>query len=625
MKKLLKSRLFSSFLALIMILGLITVQTKEVKAETEDQIVTSEANIEEENNKAALEKGSVDITILHTNDTHGRVKADSSIIGIDTISAIKKSINNSILVDVGDTLHGLPFATMNKGEDIIALMKLAGYDVMTPGNHDFNYGYERLLELANMASTGVNSFPIISANVIKDNTTLLDANYIKEVDGVKLGFFGLTTPETAFKTNPNNVKGLEFASPIESAKKQVEELKAKGADIIVALAHIGTDESSEIVSTMIAKEVEGIDIIIDGHSHSNYPTGFEADNGTLIVSTGEYGANLGQVIITFNKDTNKITNKIASLIPKATAATQNPDEIVAQKIEEINEAQNALLSKVVGVSKVVLDGARENVRTGETNLGNLITDAMLYVTGAEIAITNGGGIRATINAGEITKQDVVSVLPFGNFIVTKYLTGAQIKDILEHGVKDYPATAGHFPHVAGINFVFDAEKAPGERIVSIKINGKDIDMDAKYLVAANDFMAAGGDDYPHFKDIKTENEFQALDEALEEYIKYLGEVNYSKEDRIVVGKAENPVENPEEPENPVDNSEEPEKTEEPKNPVENPEKPQDPQENNEIPGKGNELPYTGGNNPMYLLSLGLFITAIGSLLIVDRRKKAAEK
>lgn len=625
MKKLLKSRLFSSFLALIMILGLITVQTKEVKAETEDQIVTSEANIEEENNKAALEKGSVDITILHTNDTHGRVKADSSIIGIDTISAIKKSINNSILVDVGDTLHGLPFATMNKGEDIIALMKLAGYDVMTPGNHDFNYGYERLLELANMASTGVNSFPIISANVIKDNITLLDANYIKEVDGVKLGFFGLTTPETAFKTNPNNVKGLEFASPIESAKKQVEELKAKGADIIVALAHIGTDESSEIVSTMIAKEVEGIDIIIDGHSHSNYPTGFEADNGTLIVSTGEYGANLGQVIITFNKDTNKITNKIASLIPKATAATLNPDEIVAQKIEEINEAQNAVLSKVVGVSKVVLDGARENVRTGETNLGNLITDAMLYVTGAEIAITNGGGIRATINAGEITKQDVVSVLPFGNFIVTKYLTGAQIKDILEHGVKDYPATAGHFPHVAGINFVFDAEKAPGERIVSIKINGKDIDMDAKYLVAANDFMAAGGDDYPHFKDVKTENEFQALDEALEEYIKYLGEVNYSKEDRIVVGKAENPVENPEEPENPVDNPEEPEKPEEPKNPVENPEKPQDPQENNEIPGKGNELPYTGGNNPMYLLSLGLFITAIGSLLIVDRRKKAAEK
>ncbi|MBU5454203.1 bifunctional metallophosphatase/5'-nucleotidase [Caproiciproducens sp. MSJ-32] len=547
MKKLLKSRLFSSFLTLVMILGLITVQTKEVKAETEDQIVTSEANIEEENDQATLEKGSVDITILHTNDTHGRVKADSSVIGIDTISAIKKSINNSILVDVGDTLHGLPFATMNKGEDIIALMKLAGYDVMTPGNHDFNYGYERLLELANMASTGVNSFPIISANVIKDNITLLDANYIKEVDGVKLGFFGLTTPETAFKTNPNNVKGLEFASPIESAKKQVEELKAKGADIIVALAHIGTDESSEIVSTMIAKEVEGIDIIIDGHSHSNYPTGFEADNGTLIVSTGEYGANLGQVIITFNKDTNKITNKIASLIPKATAATLNPDEIVAQKIEEINEAQNAVLSKVVGVSKVVLDGARENVRTGETNLGNLITDAMLYVTGAEIAITNGGGIRATINAGEITKQDVVSVLPFGNFIVTKYLTGAQIKDILEHGVKDYPATAGHFPHVAGINFVFDAEKAPGERIVSIKINGKDIDMDAKYLVAANDFMAAGGDDYPHFKDVKTENEFQALDEALEEYIKYLGEVNYSKEDRIVVGKAENPVENPEEP------------------------------------------------------------------------------
>jgi LPXTG-motif cell wall-anchored protein len=483
-----------------------------------------------------LPSNDVEITILHTNDTHGRVKSDSSVIGIDTISAIKKSIPNSILVDAGDTLHGLPFATMNKGADIVTLMKLAGYDVMTPGNHDFNYGYQRLLELANMASEGSNGFPIISSNVMKGDKALLNSNIIKEIDGVKVGFFGLSTPETAYKTNPNNVIGINFNDPIESAKKQVGELKAKGADVIIAIAHIGTDDSSEITSPMIAKAVEGIDIIVDGHSHSKYPTGLEADNGTIIVSTGEYEANLGQVKIIVDKETKKLVNTVATLIPKSTASTIEADETVTSKIKEIDDAQNVILSKVIGNSKVVLDGARENARTKETNLGNLITDAMLYVTGAQIAITNGGGIRDSINEGEITKGEVVKVLPFGNFIVTKYLTGAQIKDILEHGVKSYPATAGQFTHVAGIKYAFDKDKEAGNRVFSITIDGKALDMNAKYLVATNDFMAAGGDEYPHFKNAKTENEFQALDEALEVYIKKLGDVNYSVEGRIVVGK-----------------------------------------------------------------------------------------
>ena len=483
-----------------------------------------------------LSSNDVEITILHTNDTHGRVKGDSSVIGIDTISAIKKSIQNSLLVDAGDTLHGLPFATMNKGEDIVSLMKLAGYDAMTPGNHDFNYGYQRLLELSNMSLEGENGFPIISSNVMKGDTTLLDSNLIKEIDGVKIGLFGLSTPETAYKTNPNNVIGINFNDPIESARKQVEELKSKGADVIIAIAHIGTDASSEIISPMIAKAVSGIDIIVDGHSHSKYPTGLEADNGTIIVSTGEYESNLGQVKITIDKETKKVLNKVATLIPKSTASTIEPDGTVTAKIKEIDEAQEAILSKVVGNSKVVLDGARENARTKETNLGNLITDSMIHVTGAEIAITNGGGIRDSINEGEITKGEVIKVLPFGNYIVTKYLTGAQIKDILEHGVKSYPATAGQFTHVAGIKYVFDKDNEAGNRIVSITMDGKELDMNAKYLVATNDFMAAGGDSYPHFKDAKTENEFQALDEALEAYIKELGDVNYAVEGRIVVGK-----------------------------------------------------------------------------------------
>lgn len=478
----------------------------------------------------------LEITLFHTNDSHGRVKKDSSIIGIDVISAIKMNTENSLLLDAGDTLHGLPFATLKKGEDIVSLMKLAGYDAMTPGNHDFNYGYERLLELADIAADGYNGFPIISANTMKENESLLDSNIIKEVEGIKIGIFGLSTPETAYKTNPNNVIGITFDNPIESAKKQVKELKEKGADIIVALSHIGIDESSEVVSTMVAEQVDGIDIIIDGHSHSELSEGITTENGTLIASTGEYENNLGKVVLTIDRNSKNIVNKESSLISKSETADIEADKAVTNKIKEIDAEQNEYLSKVIGNSKVYLEGTREFSRTQETNLGNLITDAMLYETGADIAITNGGGIRDSIDEGEITKGEIVKVLPFGNYIVTKALTGAQIKEILEHGIKAYPATAGHFPHVAGVNFVFDEIKEAGNRIVGITVNGKPIEMDKIYIVATNDFMSAGGDQYPHFANVPTINEYKSLEEALESYISKLGDVDYSIEGRIKVGK-----------------------------------------------------------------------------------------
>lgn len=478
----------------------------------------------------------IDITLFHTNDSHGRVKKDGSIIGIDVISAIKNNTINSLLLDAGDTLHGLPFATLKKGEDIVSLMKLAGYDAMAPGNHDFNYGYERLLELSKLSAEGENSFPIISSNVMKGNDNLIDSNVIKDVAGIKVGIFGLTTPETAYKTNPNNVIGIDFADPVEAARKQVEELRAKGADVIVALAHVGIDESSEVVSTMIADEVDGIDVIVDGHSHSTLQEGITTENGTLIASTGEYENNLGKVVITVDGESKEVVTKKASLISKAETTDIEGDKKVLDKIEDIDAEQSEFLSKVIGNSKVHLEGAREYSRTQETNLGNLITDAMLDETGAEIAITNGGGIRDSIDEGEITKGEIVKVLPFGNYIVTKALTGSQIKEVLEHGIKAYPAPAGHFPHVSGVNFVFDETREAGNRIVGITVNGKPIEMDKLYVVATNDFMSVGGDEYPHFSNIPTINEYKSLEEALESYIRKIGNVDYSIEGRIKVGK-----------------------------------------------------------------------------------------
>ena len=480
------------------------------------------------------------ITILHTNDTHGRLKADNKIIGIDTVAAIKNNTENSILVDAGDTIHGLPFVTLSKGQDAVDLLNAAGYEYIVPGNHDFNYGYSRLMELFKNSVTlksGENKLRLLASNINKDGKSVFEANHIKEMEvngkTVKVGFFGIATQETAYKTNPNNVKGIEFTSPIDAAKEQVADLEKQGADVIVALSHVGTDESSDPTAYDVIKAVDGIDVYVDGHSHTTFKNG-EKVNDTLLVSTGEYLSNLGKVEIELDEN-NEVVNATASLISKEEALKVNPDAKVTAKIAEIDKAQSEVLSEVIGKNTIDLDGERNSVRFGETNLGNLITDAMMDETGADLAITNGGGIRASIKVGDITKGDVVSVLPFGNFIVTKQLTGAQIKEVLEFGVRSYGESLGGFPHVAGIKFVVDPSRPVGDRIISLTINDKALDMNKTYTVATNDFMASGGDDYPCFGDIPTLNEYSSLEESLANFIKTLGTVNYTKQGRILAG------------------------------------------------------------------------------------------
>ncbi|MBF8984042.1 5'-nucleotidase C-terminal domain-containing protein [Lutibacter sp. B2] len=470
-----------------------------------------------------------EIILFHTNDTHARVEADKyagmGFAKIATYIKEQKSKNPNVLVlDAGDTFHGQTIATLVKGESIAKVMNQVGYDAMTTGNHDFNYGQERLVELDQMTN-----FPILAANVTKeDGTDFLKPYIIKEVDGVKVGIFGLATPETAYKTHPKNVEGLKFNDPVAAAQKMVTELKGK-ADVIIALAHLGLDESSTDTSEKVAKEVTGIDIIIDGHSHTTLKEGKLVGN-TLIASTGEYDKNLGK--ITLKLTDYKLTSKEASLISKEEAENATEDADILKIVNDIKTDQQKVLSQVVGKSKVVLDGEREHVRAGETNLGNLITDSMLDMTNAQIAISNGGGIRASINEGEITKEEIITVLPFGNYIVTKNLTGEQILKALEHGTDTYPEAKGAFPHVAGLTYKIDENKPVGNRIVDVVANGEPLDLQKIYLVATNDFMAAGGDNYTMFKDAKIVNEYPALDEGLVAYIQKLGEVAPTKEDRV---------------------------------------------------------------------------------------------
>lgn len=473
------------------------------------------------------------ITILHTNDIHSRVEESKDGIGYAKLASIvreqKQANPNTLVLDAGDTFHGQTIANLVRGESIVSIMNSIGFDAMAPGNHDFNYGSDRLVELSGMAK-----FPIISANVRKkDGPQLLKPYIIKEVAGVKIGIFGLTTPETAFKTHPNNVKNVTFADPVAEAKAMVAELKSK-ADVIVALAHLGVDKSSADTSIKVAEQVPGIDVIIDGHSHTMLEKGMTV-GGVLIAQTGEYSKNIGKVELTM--DGTKLKSKTASLITRPAADGVQPDPAVTGIVDEIKKSQNAVLSQVVGSTPVKLVGEREVVRVGESNLGHLITDAMLDETGADVALTNGGGIRASIEAGPITKGQVITVLPFGNYIQTKKVKGSDIIAALELGVSSYPEPLGGFPHVGGVTFALDASQPSGQRVSDVKVKGADIEPNKDYLLATNDFMAAGGDQYTMFKDYPIANDFSSLEESVIAYLQKIGSVETAAESRIAVKSA----------------------------------------------------------------------------------------
>ncbi len=462
------------------------------------------------------------ITILHTNDMHAHVEQSSSgEMGVAKLAGLIQQLRaenpNTLLLDAGDAIHGTNFATLVRGESMVRVMNEMGYDAMTAGNHEFDYGQERLVELAKTMK-----FPLISVNIVnKGGSRLFTPYIIREVDGIKIGIFGLGTPETLYKTHPKNVEGLLFSDPVKEAKAMVDELKGK-VDVIIALGHLGTDKSSTDTSLKVAQSVPGIDLFVDGHSHTVYQEGLPV-GGTLIVSTGEYTKNLGVVDLFFQD--NKLVSKKARLIDQTAAAGVTPDQGVAAIVEAIKREQQTVLAEKVAHTSVRLVGEREKVRAGETNLGDLITDAMLDATKADVALTNGGGIRASIEAGEVTKGDVITVLPFGNLIVTKKVSGADLKAALENGASDYPNPKGAFAQVAGMTYKIDPSRPKGSRVHSVTIRNEPIDPKRMYMVATNDFIAAGGDEYTMFKSYPTAGEYMALDEALIQYMQKLVRVS----------------------------------------------------------------------------------------------------
>lgn len=473
--------------------------------------------------------------ILHTNDVHGAVDGYAYIAQLKADYEAKGA--EVILVDAGDYSQGKTYVSVTKGADAVTMMNAAGYDVVTLGNHEFDYGYAQLKE--NMSKA---KFKVVCADVFNENgTPIFDANYTYTTkSGVKVGFFGMETPETQTKANPALIKGLTFATGDAFTKAAADQVAAlKDADVVICLAHLGIDaESAPYRSTDLYAAVKGIDFIIDGHSHTVMTKG---EKGEPIQSTGTAFANIGVIVI--DNATKKIESNSLFEIKEDTAK----DATVAAAAKTIVDRVDAEYDVVFAKSEVTLNGAKapNGNRDSETNNGDLITDAMIWkvmqnkeglTVDADhvVAITNGGGIRAAIEPGDVTKKDINTVLPFGNTVVTIYITGEELLEVLE--ASTYSLPVGGFPQVAGINYTIstavaydaNAETYPAStyygpksinRVTINSINGKEFKADDTYAVVTNDFSAAGGDTYYAFKAATAKFDTGIpLDEAVMEYV-----------------------------------------------------------------------------------------------------------
>lgn len=508
--------------------------------------------------KTGAIENETNIVIYHTNDLHGHVGSvwsDETLkrIGLDIIKSIKSSTPNSILIDSGDATWGTFLSKYSKGQDIIKLMNAAEYDGMTLGNHEFDYGVDSVLELAKMAQ-----FPIVSANTFRNGKRLLEninkgngRSFIIEIAGKRIGFFGITTEETNRTTIPDNLEGIEFKNELEISQEEVKELKAQKVDIIVAIMHVGVEKSGKITSRDIAKKVSGIDIILDGHSHTEI---VEKVNNTVIIQTGIGGANLGKIEIKFVNNTLSINAKLLSA--EELGYAYSPDRAVRKMYDEIYEKIAPSLEKVVGrIGNNLYGGTYNSInisRLCETSMGDLICDAMMY-RGREIlknsdikdlpvvAFENGGAVRAKIGAGFIKMEDIYNIFPLDNRLSVQVITPKTLYRVLERGVgklaisrpyeSQFINAFGGFPQVAGITIEVDPTLEPydyerhsgGRRVTKVVLldeNGKPSDQlyreDDKTQIAFlfNDYALY---EYPAIKDTEIKIKDDYLYNILSDY------------------------------------------------------------------------------------------------------------
>ena len=466
------------------------------------------------------------IIIYHTNDMHARISThdeNEASIGIEKISKVvnltKLKNKNTFYFDAGDLIHGTPRANLDHSKQLVTLLNPSPLDAFVTGNHEYNFHINRLCEISKELKAYVLSANTLDATThspillpyIIYNIDLNEDDYISEdsndskSDNIKMGVFGLATPETAYKTNPLNVPNIIFDNPITAAKNIVTMLK-NTCDIIIALTHLGLDESSEFTSKRLAEEVEDIDLIIDGHSHTVLEHGLKINN-TLIVQTGCHGQYLGKVIINNDIKAELLNEqKIDNIIGDS-------DKFLLERLTKIDENIDRLLNKKLFYSNKELSGERELVRKQESELGNLTADAIKWFTKADIACVNGGDIRTSLPKGDITYKNILAIFPFQNNICTYNITGKLLKQMFEHSIEFVPAAFGGFLSVSSnVKIIYDVNK-----ICEIYINNELLDLDKTYTLAISEFLAVGGDDYTMLKQLKKVNTYDTIEKILVKY------------------------------------------------------------------------------------------------------------
>ncbi len=519
-------KLLALLLALAMVLSM-----SAAFADTEDpdsvwsaQEYAAKADFRTELNKDYTGK----TIILHSNDVHGQIDGYAYIAGLRNY--LKSLGAEVILVDAGDFSQGSVYVISTKGNAAVEMMNAAEYDVVTLGNHEFDFGYEQLMNNLSKAT-----FQTICCNVTLDETgelILPPSTILTTEAGLKIGFVGVETPETATKVNPGLISSISFSAFDElynSTQKAVDGIR-NDSDLVIGLFHLGVDEESKMNyyrSTDVLAKVTGIDFVLDGHSHYEMTAG---QNGEPVQSTGTKFQDIGVVVIDNEAKAVEDNFLIRTYLGNKLYGFNFIDEAVKAKADEIMTVIDAEYDAVFATSEVVLNGEKApGNRTEETNMGDLITDAMVWSVvkeggieqvepNAVVGITNGGGIRATINAGDVSKKDINTVLPFGNTVAVVYVTGAELLEALEASTFCTPDAIGGYPQTSGIEWTLDTTKefdkgevyvvegketsyfAPAsiKRVTINSINGEPFDENATYAVVTNNFCAVGGDTYNVF-------------------------------------------------------------------------------------------------------------------------------
>ena len=511
-----------------------------------------------------------DTVILHTNDVHGRIVEEKGVIGDAKLATViekerEKGNQTTLVVDAGDAFQGLPISNSTKGEARAKILNEMGYDAMAVGNHEFDFGLDEAKKYKEILN-----FPLLSSNTYVNGARLFEAATIvdknKDVEGDEFVVIGVTTPETATKTHPKNVKGVTFTEPIAEVSKVIEEIQAKalaeGKDYkhYVVLAHLGVDTTTPVewrgstLAEALSKNplLKGKRVtVIDGHSHTVESTTY-GDNVTYN-QTGSYLHNVGKITY---KSRQLLGNPSLIAAADAKKLEANPKiEKLVKDIKQKYDAENAV--EVVSNSPVELNGDRENVRVRETNLGNVVADS-LYQYGqtgfshpTDIAVTNGGGLRETIAKGKpITKGNVIAVLPFGNTISQIQVTGQQVfdmfekslgsilqvdkagKTVLDENGQPLLEPSGGFLQISGAKVYYDTNLAAGKRVLAIQVKNRatglyeKLDLEKVYYLATNDFLAAGGDGYTMLGGAREEG--PSMDAAFEDYLKTADLTQYEK-------------------------------------------------------------------------------------------------